>query len=189
MGCTDQVQMPSLLSRLRRKPAASAPPAKPAARSVQIEWRCEDGELVRQDAQIQADNRFLVACVSAQPPEGRLARVLEESSSYPVEVISAAACEGGYEIVMDFLWEGRRRQQRTDANGSATLVPNGRAAVPVEVVNVSSAGMKLFSIQPVEEGSPARIIGSSDSYICFVRYCAPTRQGYYIGIQFYGEGR
>lgn len=177
-----------LLSVFGRKPAATASPSKLATREVVLEWRGEDGNAIRQAAQIRTEGRYLVARVALQAPEGLIAQVREEASSYPVEIVSAVSVEGGYEIALDYLWEGRRRQQRVSAAGSALLETDGSPPVQVEVVNVSPGGMKLFTAEPVKEGSPARVTGSNDCYLGFVRHCSQAQQGYHIGVQFYRDG-
>ena len=106
---------------------------------------------------------------------------------YPVEVVSVEGVEGGFELRLEYLWEGRRREHRTVVSGPAMLKADGLAAVQVEVINVSAGGMQLFAASSVPEGSPAKICGADTERICFVRSCVAAPGGYLVGLQFYGE--
>jgi hypothetical protein len=59
----------------------------------------------------------------------------------------------------------------------------------VEVVNVSSGGMQLFSVEAVSEGCAARIRGAETECLCLIRYCAVVPGGHHVGLHFYDENR
>jgi hypothetical protein len=178
----------SLLAFVRRRPVP--PPAPdPAARPVLIEWRDEAGEKVWQQTHLVADRyRGLTVVVPQRPPEGAVAQVREAGSSYPVEVLTMEPVNGGFELRLDYLWDGRRREHRTPTNGPATLKPEGLPPISVEVVNVSSGGMQLFTTS-APEGSLARIGGADTEMLCLVRCCVTASGGFFMGLQFYGENR
>lgn len=137
---------------------------------------------------MQADRfRGLIVVVRQRPPRDTIAQIREDGSSYPVEVVSAKGVEGGFELRLEYLWEGRRREHRTAISGPATLKADGLAEMHVEVINVSSGGMQLFAATSVPEGSSAKIFGADIERICFVRSCVAAPGGFFMGLQFYGE--
>jgi hypothetical protein len=179
----------SLLSLVRRRPASKRAPG-PAARPVLIEWRDEAGEKVWQQTHLVADRfRGLTVIVPQRPPVGAVAQVREAASSYPVEILSMTPHDNGFELKLDYLWEGRRRESRTPSSGPATLKPEGLPAIQVEVINVSSGGMQLFAASSAPEGCLARIGGADPELLCLVRCCVAAPGGYFMGLQFYGENR
>jgi hypothetical protein len=121
-------------------------------------------------------------------PAGDLGNVREESSSYPVEIRSRRRVPSGFELKLDYLWEGRRREKRMSASGPAWIESEGKA-LQAEVINVSSGGMQLFLHDPLKPGNTARIKGAKTERLALVRYCAPTPGGYRIGLQFFGDNR
>ncbi|MDA0207638.1 MAG: PilZ domain-containing protein [Acidobacteria bacterium] len=178
----------SLLS-FKRGPASRRAP-DPAVRPVLIEWRDEAGEKVWQQTHLVADRfRGLTVVVPQRPPTDAVAQVREAGSSYPVEVLTTNPVDGGFELSLDYLWDGRRRDHRTPASGPATLKPEGLPPIPVEVINVSAGGMQLFAASSAPEGSLARIGGTDTELLCLVRCCVVAPGGYFMGLQFYAENR
>ncbi len=119
-------------------------------------------------------------------PAGDLGNVREESSSYPVEIRSRQRVSSGFELKLDYLWEGRRREKRMSASGPAWLESDGKA-IQAEVMNVSSGGMQLFLPDPLKPGDTARIKGSKTERLALIRYCSAVPGGYHVGLQFFGE--
>lgn len=178
------------LQALRRRRPASPPTAGPAARAVLIEWSDGAGERFRQETHLESDRlRGLTVMVRQEPPLDTVAQIREGGSSYPVVVLSTNVVEGGFELRVDYLWEGRRREQRTAVRGPATLKAEGLAEMQVEVINVSAGGMQIFSVGAVLEGSQGRICGTDTEQLCFVRSCSAVPGGYFLGLQFFGENR
>jgi hypothetical protein len=119
-------------------------------------------------------------------PAGDLGNVREESSSYPVEIRSRRRVPSGFELKLNYLWEGRRREKRMSASGPAWIESEGKA-VQAEVLNVSSGGMQLFLHAALKPGHTARIKGAKTERLALIRYCSPVPGGYHIGLQFFGE--
>jgi hypothetical protein len=182
-----------LISFIRRRPASLPPLAKaPVAptRPVLIEWKDEAGAKVWQQTHLELDRlRGLTAVVRQRPPQDTVALVRETASSYPVVVIAANMVDGGFELELDYFSEGRRREHRAAISGPATFKPEGLTEMRVEVLNVSSGGMQLFSTFSVPEGNLARISGTDTERLCLVRSCVATPGGYLMGLQFWGETR
>jgi hypothetical protein len=105
-----------------------------------------------------------------------------QGSTYPVEIVATRPARGGFELNMDYLWEGRRREERVPATGQALLERDGLTLIEVEVVNISSGGMQLFSVEAVSEGSAARVCVAKTECMCLIRYCAAVPGGYCIGL-------
>ena len=183
----------SLLSFVRRRPASQlelrSAPISPT-RPVLIEWKDENGEKVWQQARLQMDrSRGLTAIVGQRPPLEAVAQVREAGSSYAVVILGANTVDDGFELQLDYFWEGRRREERVAANGPARLKVEGFVELEVEVVNVSAGGMQLQSSTPVPEGCVGRICGDRTERFCLVRCCVVAPRGFLIGVQFYGESR
>jgi hypothetical protein len=160
------------------------------ARPVLIEWSDEIGRKVPQWTELRlSQTRGLTVVVPQQPPPNSVAQVREGKSSYPVEIVSTKPTEGGFELHLDYLHEGRRREERVPTTGQAVLERAGLTPVEVEVVNVSCGGIQLFSVKAVSEGCTARVCGAETECLCLIRYCAAIPGGYRIGLQFYGENR
>ncbi len=177
-----------LLSFFKRHPAVPLQDPKPAHRQVTIEWRDEAGNSSEQAAQIKSDNgQSLFALVTERPPECRAAQVREQDSGYPVEVLSVVAGDAGFELELEYLQDGRRRDRRVRAEGGALLLAEGTSPVQVEVLNVSAGGMQLFATQPVSVGSAGRLYATDTDRMCSVRYCRSAAGGYRIGVQFHRE--
>lgn len=121
-------------------------------------------------------------------PPGDLANVREESSSYPVEIRSRSRVAAGFELKLDYLWEGRRREKRIAASGPAWVESEGKS-MQAQVLNISSGGMQLFLRTELKPGNTARIKGAKSERLALVRYCSPVRGGYHVGLQFFGEDR
>lgn len=119
-------------------------------------------------------------------PVGDLGNVREESSSYPVEIRSRRRVQAGFELTLDFLFEGRRREKRMAASGPAWIESEGKA-VQAEVLNVSSGGMQLFLNDPLKPGNTARIKGAKTERLALIRYCSSVPGGYHVGLQFFGN--
>jgi hypothetical protein len=176
------------LTVLRLKQTAPSKPLPAPRRSVMIQWRDAAGNQFREHTHLKMDRkRGLTAILSQHPEPGTPAQVREASSSYPVEIVSVRRLSEGFEVYMDYVWEGRRRQHRMSVGGPATLECDGHAAFDVEVLNVSSGGMQVYSTQEFTEGAAARINGSGSDFLCLIRYCMPTSEGFHIGLQFYSE--
>jgi len=129
----------------------------------------------------------LTVVVRQRPPLDTDAQVREAGSSYPVEVLGTKVVEGGFELRLDYLREGRRREHRTIVNGPATLKADGLAEIQVEVINVSAGGMQLFAAASVPEGISAKICGADTERLCFVRSCVAAPGGYFMGLQFHEQ--
>lgn len=179
----------SFLSFTRRSPATQQF-SRATGRPILIEWKDKKGRKVWQKGHLDLDRfRGLTVIVRQRPPSGSVAQVREQGSTYPVEIVSTRPAGGGFELNLDYLWEGRRREERVPATGQALLERDGLAPIEVEVVNVSSGGMQLFSVEAVSEGSAARVCGAETECLCLIRYCAGVPGGYRVGLQFYGENR
>lgn len=177
-----------LLSFLKRRPETRIEDPKPTLRQATIEWRNEAGESSEQAAEIHSDSAHSVlALVKERPPQGLVAQVREQDSSYPVDVLSVVALDGGFELELEYVQEGRRRERRVRSEGAALLLAEGSAPLQVEVLNVSSGGMQLFATQPASVGSAGRLYATETDRMCSIRYCRSAAGGYRIGIQFYGE--
>jgi hypothetical protein len=128
----------------------------------------------------------MIAIVPQRPPS-ELVQVREKSSPYPVEILSTSPVASGFELKMDYLWEGRRREKRLPVEGPAFIEREGLGPLPVEVLNVSPGGIQIFSEVELKEGISARITGSGVERISLVRYCAKVAGGYRVGLQFFGD--
>ena len=180
----------SLRSFLSFQPVAEPSPHEAVARAILIEWKGATGRKVSQRTHLELNRtRGLTVVVPQQPLLNSVAQVREQGSTYPVEILSTRPAGGGFELNMDYLWEGRRREERVPATGDALLERKWLAPLEVEVVNVSSGGMQLFSAQAVTEGCAARVCGAETESMCLIRCCAEVPGGYRIGLQFYGENR
>ena len=180
----DRLGSPS--GRLHKDPAAGEVPGELSAGDLTA------GELPAGEGFLHLElnrTRGLTVVVPQQPLLNSVAQVREQGSTYPVEILSTRPAGGGFELNMDYLWEGRRREERVPATGDALLERKWLAPLEVEVVNVSSGGMQLFSAQAVTEGCAARVCGAETESMCLIRCCAEVPGGYRIGLQFYGENR
>ncbi len=180
----------TLRSFIGLPPVAVPSQQEAPARPVLIEWKDETGRSVSQWSQLALDQtRGLTVVVRRPPPPESVAQVRETRSSYPVEIVSTQPTDSGFELHLDYLQDGRRREERVPATGPAVLERGGLAPLEVEVVNISRGGMQLFSAEAVSEGCTARVCGAETECLCLIRYCAAVPGGYRIGLQFYGETR
>jgi hypothetical protein len=99
-----------------------------------------------------------------------------------VEIRSRRRVPSGFELELDYLWEGRRREKRMTAAGPAWIESEGKA-LQAEVINVSSGGMQFFLHVPLKPGNTARIKGAKRERLALVRYCSPVPGGYQVGLQ------
>lgn len=161
----------------------------PAPRPISIEWEDSQGRrIVHETVMIVAEDGKMLARIRQRPPS-ELVQLRENGSPYPVEILEVRTLTDGVELRMDYLWEGRRREKRMPAEGSALLERDGLPPLEVEVVNVSSGGMQLFSTVELKEGLSARIMGTDLERLSLVRYCTRVVGGYRVGLQFFGDDR
>lgn len=185
-----------LLVRLFRPAAPPEPggaiaegPRKPAARRVIVEWKDRSGQTLSQKALIQTDLDGKPRILVRRPMPFGLARIRETNSIYPVKVLATVSCSGGFELKLDYLGAGRRREDRMPAEGPALLEGDSLEAISVEVLDVSSGGMQLLSVRPANVGSTVRVSGSKVEYLGVVRHCSEVQGGFRIGVQLFGEDR
>lgn len=177
------------LSWLFGRPTPPPPPEKrpvPLGRPVVVEWKDPGGRRITHETRLILDDYSRMTVMVPRKPPGSLAQVREMSSSYPVEILSVTLVGKEYELKLDYLWEGRRREKRQSAKGPAILEVEKSGPLSVEVLNVSSGGMQLFSDKPVRPGGVGRVKGNQTERQGLIRYCAETRGGYRIGLQFLG---
>lgn len=170
----------------RPPPAATPPPKWPVTRTISFEWRDAGGSIISYETKLFVYEDSGMTTTVAHAPEGDLANVREESSSYPVEIRSRRRAAAGYELTLGYLWEGRRREKRMSASGPAWLESEGKS-VQAEVLNVSSGGMQIFLHNPLKPGNTARIKGAKTECIALIRYCTEVAGGYHVGLQFFGD--
>jgi hypothetical protein len=170
----------------RPAPVPPPPPKWPVTRTIAFEWREAGGALVSFETRMLVEEDGGMTTTVPQAPGGDLGNVREESSSYPVEIISRRRVNGGFELKLGYLWEGRRREKRVTASGPALVESEGKA-LQAEVLNVSSGGMQLFSHDALKPGNTARIKGIKTERLALVRYCSPVPGGFHIGLQFFGD--
>lgn len=164
-------------------------PSKLAIRQVIVEWRSDSGEKAFQRALLQSDREGRPRLLVRQRLPVPSARICEKGFEYSVEVLSTVPVDGGFESRLEYLGEGRRREERARTNGQALLEGDGSRPMQVDVVNVSTGGMQLLATQPVVAGTIVRISGTGTAYMGVVRYCNSTAHGYRVGVQLFGENR
>lgn len=162
---------------------------KPATRRVVVEWKDRAGATLSQKALIQADLGGKPRILVRRPLPVGLARIRETSSIYPVKVLAAVSCSAGFELKLDYLGAGRRREDRIRTEGPALLEGDALEAISVEVLNVSAGGIQLFSVRPTSVGSTVRVSGLEMEYLGVVRHCSGVQGGFRIGVQLYGGDR
>lgn len=160
---------------------------QPAPRPVSIEWEDSAGRRVVHETTMVMDEAGKMIAIVPQRPPSELVQVREKSSPYPVKILSTSPVASGFELKMDYLWEGRRREKRLPVEGPAFLEREGLDPLPVEVLNVSRGGIQIFSKMELEEGIAARIMGTETERVSLVRYCAKVAGGYRVGLQFFGD--
>lgn len=171
----------------RRPPPEPPPPPKwPISRPIAFEWRDAGGSLISYETRLLVEDDGGMTTTVPAVPAGDLGNVREESSSYPVEILSRRRVPAGFELKLEFLFDGRRREKRVAASGPAWLESEGKA-VQAEVLNVSSGGMQVFLHDPLKPGNTARIKGAKTERLALIRYCSPVAGGYHIGLQFFGD--
>ena len=171
----------------RRPTPASAPPPKwPISRPIAFEWRDAGGSLISYETRLFVEEDGGMTATVPAVPAGDLGNVREESSAYPVEIRSKRRVPSGFELKLEYLWEGRRREKRMSASGPAWIESEG-TAVQAEVINVSSGGMQIFLSDPLKPGNTARIKGAKTEHLALIRYCSPVPGGYHVGLQFFGD--
>ena len=175
------------LGRKPPPPEEEIPP--PAPRPISIEWEDSQGKRVAHETTMTVDEGGKMVARIPQRPLGKLVQLRETGSPYPVEVLSVRTPAEGVDLRMDYLWEGRRREKRMPAEGPALIERDGLAPLEVEVLNVSSGGMQVFSAVALDEGASARVMGTEMERLSLVRYCTRIVGGYHIGIQFFGDDR
>jgi hypothetical protein len=147
------------------------------------------GTKLSQRALIQTDLEGRPRILVRQPLPLGLARIRETNSIYPVKVLATVSCNGGFELKLDYIGAGRRREDRMRTEGPALLEGDSLEAISVEVLNVSSGGMQLFSVRPAGVGGTVRVSGSNVEYLGVVRHCSEVQGGFRIGVQLFGEDR
>lgn len=178
-----------LWSRLfgqRPAPAPAPPPKWPISRPIAFEWRDAGGNLISYNTQLLVEEDGGMTTTVPAAPTGDLANVRDRSSSYPVEIRSRRRVGSGFELKLDYLWEGRRREERIEASGPAWVETEGKS-IQAQVLNVSSGGMQLLVQVEMKPGNTARIKGAKTERLALIRYCTQVDNGYHVGLQFFGE--
>lgn len=182
-------RLSTLLKRPSAPAIATASRPEPAQRPAVIEWSDEKGQVTVQPGRLTEAEADVIAMLVAVSPTGPLARLREQGTLCPVEILSTTPVAGGFELTLRYLFEGRRREKREWVTGRAVLEIDGAGSVSVEVRNVSGGGVQVLSPQPAGEGATVRISGEETERLGVVRSCKTTVGGYRIGIQFFGENR
>jgi hypothetical protein len=154
-----------------------------------IEWTDVDGQVTAEPGRLAEAEQDAMTMWVAVSPTGQVARLFEQDTPCPVEILSTTPVAGGFELKLRYLLEGRRRERRERVRGRAVLEIDGAGSVSVEVRNVSGGGIQVLSAQPAGEGSTVRINGEETMRLGVVRSCQTISGGYRIGIQFFGENR
>lgn len=181
----------NLSTLLKRTPAIAptAPSQVAAHRTAAIEWTDADGQVTAQPGRlILAEDGAMTMSVPV-PPVGPVARLLEQGTPCPVEILATTPVVGGFELKFRYLREGRRREKRDRVKGQAVLEVDGAGSMSVEVCNVSGGGIQVLSRQPARVGSTVRLNGEEIERVGVVRSCSENSGAYRIGIQFFGENR
>lgn len=175
----------SRLASLRSGTADLARP-KPITRRAVVEWMDGAGETVSQRALLQSGKDGNLLALVRKPLTDSTARIREQGSSYLVQIVSMTQIAHGYELKCEYVSNGRRREERTDTQGTAVLEGDGHRAIRVEVVNVSTGGIQVISPRPMTAGAGVRVSGTETDYAGVIRYCRKTPDGYRLGIQLFG---
>jgi hypothetical protein len=181
-----------LSSRLASFRPSGAEPArpKPETRRAVVEWVDGAGETVSQRALLQPGKDGILLALVRSRLTGSTARILEQGSSYLVQIKSISQVAHGFELRCEYIRNnGRRREERSKVHGTAVLEGDGHAAVRVEVVNVSTGGMQVMSPRAMTAGAGVRVSGTETDYVGVVRYCREAPSGYRLGIQLFGVNR
>lgn len=110
---------------------------KPAVRRALVEWQDDSGGKASQRALLKSDRDGRPRLLVRQPLPVSSARIHEKGFEYPVEILSTVPVDGGFELRLEYLGEGRRREERARTNGQALLEGDGSKPMQADVVSMS----------------------------------------------------
>ena len=109
------------LSRpLNRAPApalSTAPFREPACLTAVIEWTDASGQVTAESGRLTEAEQNAMTMLVAVSPTGPVARLFEQDTPCPVEILSTTPVAGGFELKLRYLLEGRRRERRERVGG------------------------------------------------------------------------
>ena len=109
------------LSRpLNRAPVtalSTAPCRETACRTAVIEWTDASGQVTAESGRLTEAEQNAMTMLVAISPTGPVARLFEQDTPCPVEILSTTPVAGGFELKLRYLLEGRRRERRERVGG------------------------------------------------------------------------
>ena len=109
------------LSRsLNRAPVtalSTAPCRETACRTAVIERTDASGQVTAESGRLTEAEQNAMTMLVAISPTGPVARLFEQDTPCPVEILSTTPVAGGFELKLRYLLEGRRRERRERVGG------------------------------------------------------------------------
>ena len=87
-------------------------------------------------------------------------------------------------------YKERRKFPRFKSDDAVKLIllsSSSQACIDVQVLNVSSGGLRLWTGQSLATGTLVEIQRGNEIAVASVRYCVPADHGFHAGVRFRGH--